>query len=54
MTNILKPHSLRAFLRELLAGPAPHEGELVRLPSKVGEGLSVQALEPVPARSRSR
>jgi DNA-binding MarR family transcriptional regulator len=46
---------LHAFLRELLAGLAPDEqGELVRLLSKLGDGLSMQALEPVPARSRSR
>ncbi len=46
---------LRTFLRELLAGLAPHEqGELVRLLSKLGDGLRVQALEPVPVRSRSR
>jgi DNA-binding MarR family transcriptional regulator len=45
---------LRAFLRGLMAGLAPHEqGELLRLLSKLGEGLSGQ-LEPVPARSRSR
>jgi DNA-binding MarR family transcriptional regulator len=45
---------LRAFLRGLMAGLAPHEqGELLRLLSKLGEGLSGQALEPVPIRSRS-
>ncbi|HEX9351326.1 MAG TPA: MarR family transcriptional regulator [Gaiellaceae bacterium] len=45
---------LRAFLRGLMAGLAPHEqGELLRLLSKLGEGLSGQ-LEPVPVRSRSR
>jgi DNA-binding MarR family transcriptional regulator len=46
---------LGAFLTELLAGLPPHDqGELVRLLAKLGEGLSVQALAPVPARGRSR
>lgn len=46
---------LRAFLRELIAGLTPRErGELLRLLSKVGEGLAVPAPEPVPVRVRSR
>src|SRR5436309_5106945 len=37
---------LRALLRELLAGLAPQEqGELLRLLAKLGDGLSLQALE---------
>src|SRR5213593_3979046 len=36
---------LRALLKELLAGLAPHDqGELVRLLAKLGDGLSPQAL----------
>jgi len=36
---------LRAVLKELLAGLAPHDqGELVRLLAKLGDGLSLQAL----------
>ena len=46
---------LRALLRELLAGLPPHDqGEFIRLLAKLGEGLNLQALEPVPARPRSR
>lgn len=46
---------LRTFLRELLAGLPPHDqGEFIRLLTKLGEGLNLQALEPLPARSRSR
>lgn len=46
---------LRASLRELIAGLTPHEqGELLRLLSKLGEGLALPAPEPVPARIRPR
>jgi len=45
---------LRAILREQLAElPAQEQGELVRLLAKLGEGLNLHALEPVPA-GRSR
>lgn len=44
---------LRVLLGELLAGLPPHEqGELVRLLAKLGDGPSLQAPEPVPARAR--
>jgi DNA-binding MarR family transcriptional regulator len=46
---------LRALLRELISGLAPHEqGELLRLLAKLGEALAVPVLEPVPVRVRSR
>ena len=46
---------LRAVMRELIGGLPPHEqGELLRLLTKLGEGLAVPALEPAPVRVRSR
>ncbi len=46
---------LRASLRELVAGLAPHEqGELLRLLTKLGAGLAPRELEPVPVRVRTR
>jgi DNA-binding MarR family transcriptional regulator len=40
---------LRALLRELLAGLAPHErGEFLRLLTKLGDALILPALEPAP------
>src|SRR5579884_1960735 len=45
----------RALVRELLSGLAPHEqGELLRLLTKLAEGLVPAAPEPAPARVRSR
>jgi DNA-binding MarR family transcriptional regulator len=46
---------LRAFLGELLTGLPPHDqGEFLRLLAKLGEGLNLQALEPLPVRPRSQ
>jgi DNA-binding MarR family transcriptional regulator len=50
---------LRTLVRELIADLPPHEqGELLRLLTKLGESLSLQALEPalasVPVRARTR
>jgi DNA-binding MarR family transcriptional regulator len=46
---------LRALLRDLIAGLSPREqGELLRLLTKLGEGLVPPALEPAPARVRAR
>jgi DNA-binding MarR family transcriptional regulator len=46
---------LRALLRELVGGLSPHEqGELLRLLTKLGEGLMPPALEPAPVRVRAR
>jgi DNA-binding MarR family transcriptional regulator len=45
---------LRALLRELVAGLTPHEqGELLRLLTKLGAGLALPQLEPVPAPARA-
>ncbi|HZR91733.1 MAG TPA: MarR family transcriptional regulator [Gaiellaceae bacterium] len=45
----------RVLVRELLSGLAPHEqGELLRLLTKLAEGLVPAAPEPAPARARSR
>ncbi len=44
-----------ALLRELIGGlSAREQGELLRLLTKLGEGLVPPALEPVPVRARSR
>ncbi|HZO98414.1 MAG TPA: MarR family transcriptional regulator [Gaiellaceae bacterium] len=46
---------LGGLLRELIGGLSPHEqGELLRLLTKVGEGLVPPALEPAPAPVRAR
>jgi DNA-binding MarR family transcriptional regulator len=46
---------LRALLRELVAGLAPHEqGELLRLLAKLAASLALPELEPAPVRARAR
>src|SRR5581483_4787349 len=46
---------LGGLLRELIGGLSPHEqGELLRLLTRVGEGLVPPALEPAPAPVRAR